>query len=62
MTLTKPSTQDKTAGKIHEVKGAVKQKIGEITNNPNLRVSGEAEKNLGKAQGLVGKLEKTLGN
>jgi len=30
----RPSTQDQVAGKIHEVKGAIKQKVGHVTNNP----------------------------
>jgi uncharacterized protein YjbJ (UPF0337 family) len=60
--MTKLSTQDKTGGQIHEVKGAVKQKIGEITNNPNLEAEGQSEKIAGKAQKWVGKAEKVLGN
>jgi uncharacterized protein YjbJ (UPF0337 family) len=34
--MMKPSTDDKTTGKFHEVKGAIKQKAGELTKNPNL--------------------------
>jgi uncharacterized protein YjbJ (UPF0337 family) len=60
--MTKLSTQDKTAGTIHEVKGAVKQKIGEITKNPDLQSEGQSEKIAGKAQKWVGKAEKVLGN
>ena len=57
----KPSTQDKTAGKLHEVKGAVRQKAGELTSNPNLAADGNAEKNAGKVQNVVGKIEKAVG-
>ena len=57
----KPSTEDKTAGKLHEVKGAIKQKAGELTNNPNLEVKGAAEKNAGKVQNIAGKIEKAVG-
>jgi uncharacterized protein YjbJ (UPF0337 family) len=57
----KPSTEDKTIGKFHEVKGAIKQKAGEITKNPNLEVKGIAEKNAGKVQHAVGKVEKAVG-
>ena len=32
--MMKPSTEDKTTGKLHEVKGAIKQKAGEITEEP----------------------------
>jgi uncharacterized protein YjbJ (UPF0337 family) len=57
----KPSTDDKTAGKLHEVKGAIKQKVGELSNNPNLAADGRAEKNAGKVQNVVGKIEKAAG-
>jgi uncharacterized protein YjbJ (UPF0337 family) len=57
----KPSTQDKTAGKLHEVTGAVKQKAGEVTSDPNLEANGRVEKNAGKVQNAVGKIEKVVG-
>ena len=57
----KPSTQDKTAGKLHEVKGAIKQEAGELTSNPNLEADGRAEKNAGKVQNVAGKIEKAVG-
>jgi len=57
----KPSTQDKTAGKIHEVKGAIKQTAGKLAGNPNLEADGIAEKNTGKVQNAVGKVEKAVG-
>jgi hypothetical protein len=34
--IMKPSTKDEVAGKIHEAKGTVKEKVGKLTNNPNL--------------------------
>jgi len=57
----KPSTEDKTAGNLHEVEGAIKQKAGEITKHPNLEADGMAEKNAGKVQHAVGKIEKAVG-
>ena len=57
----KPSTDDKATGKLHEVKGAIRQKAGEITNNPDLAANGNAEKNACKAQHFVGKVEKAVG-
>jgi uncharacterized protein YjbJ (UPF0337 family) len=42
--MMKPSTDDKTTGKIHEVKGTIKEKVGEITKNPDLEAEGRAEK------------------
>ena len=57
----KLSTSDKATGKVHEVKGAIKQKAGELTKNPNLEADGRAEKNAGKVQKAVGKIEKAVG-
>jgi len=57
----KPSTEDETTGELHEVKGAIKQKAGEITNNPDLEADGIVEKNAGKVQHVVGKIEKAVG-
>ena len=44
----KPSTQDRTAGKLHEVKGKIKEEIGKATNDPNLEVSGKRRKRMAK--------------
>jgi len=57
----KPSTQDRTEGKLHEVKGKVKEEAGKATNDPDLEVSGEAEKNAGKVQNWIGRAEKAVG-
>jgi uncharacterized protein YjbJ (UPF0337 family) len=59
--MMKLSTHDKTTGKLHEIKGAIRQKAGEIANNPNLAADGEAEKYAGKVQNVVGKIEKAVG-
>jgi uncharacterized protein YjbJ (UPF0337 family) len=59
--MMKPSTDDKTTGNLHEVKGAIKQKAGELTENPNLEADGRTEKNAGKVQKVVGKIEKAVG-
>jgi uncharacterized protein YjbJ (UPF0337 family) len=59
--MMKPSTQDQSAGKLHELKGAVKQKAGELTKNPKLENDGMAEKNAGKVQNVIGKIEKAVG-
>ena len=58
----KPSTRDKATGKLHEVKGAIRQKAGEVSGNPNLAADGKAEKNAGKVQNIVGKIEKIVGS
>lgn len=57
----KPGTKDEVAGKIHEVKGAVKEKVGKLTNNPELEAKGKLEKVAGKVQSKIGQVEKVLG-
>jgi uncharacterized protein YjbJ (UPF0337 family) len=59
--LMKPSSKDKVAGKIHEVKGAVKEKVGRLTNNPDLEAEGKGEKVGGKVQEKIGQVRKVLG-
>jgi len=59
--MMKPSTDDKTTGKIHEVKGTIKEKVGELTRSPDLEADGRAEKNAGKVRNWVGKVEKAVG-
>jgi uncharacterized protein YjbJ (UPF0337 family) len=54
----KDSTQDKLEGATHEVKGGVKEKIGQATNNPNLENEGTGEKVAGKIQKKIGDIEK----
>jgi uncharacterized protein YjbJ (UPF0337 family) len=55
------STKDKTKGKLHELKGKVKEKIGKATNNPNLEAEGESEAIGGKVQKKIGQVEKVFG-
>jgi len=59
--MMKLSTSDKATGKLHEVKGAIKQKGGELIRNPDIEADGRTEKNAGKAQSFVGKIEKAVG-
>ena len=47
----KPSTKNQVTGKLHEMKGKVKEKVGQITNNRNLEAEGVDEKLLGKVPG-----------
>jgi uncharacterized protein YjbJ (UPF0337 family) len=57
----KTSTKDEIAGKVHEVKGKVKEKVGQLTNNPDLEGEGQDEKIGGKVQKKIGQVEKVLG-
>jgi uncharacterized protein YjbJ (UPF0337 family) len=56
----KQSTKDQAKGKLHEVKGEVKEKIGRATNNPRLAAEGQDEKIGGKVQKKIGQVEKVL--
>lgn len=56
----KDSTKDQAHGKVHEVKGAVKEKAGRLTNNPGLEAEGQDEKLSGKIQKKVGQIEKVF--
>ena len=57
----KQSTKDKAKGKFHEVRGRVKEKIGRVTNNPNLEAEGRGEKIGGKVRKRIGQVKKVLG-
>ena len=56
----KPSTKDKAQGTFHEVKGKVKEKVGQVTNSPDLKAKGKAEHTAGKVEKKVGQIEKVL--
>lgn len=53
----KNSTKDQMKGKLREVKGTAKQRVGQITKNPRLRVEGQLEKMAGKMQQKIGQME-----
>jgi uncharacterized protein YjbJ (UPF0337 family) len=40
----KPSTENEIAGKVHEVQGAIKEKMGQLTNDSDLEGEGTGEK------------------
>ena len=56
----KDSTKDKVEGAVHDAKGAIKEKIGRATNNPNLEAEGQDEKVGGKIQKKVGDIKKVF--
>jgi uncharacterized protein YjbJ (UPF0337 family) len=59
--MMKPSTKDKTQGKIHEVKGKIKEEVGKATNTPDLEAAGKAEGQAGTVQKWIGHAEKAVG-
>lgn len=57
----KSGNRDKAEGKLHEIKGTMKEKAGRLTDNPKLEIEGTDEKIAGRIQGDVGDIKKTLG-
>jgi uncharacterized protein YjbJ (UPF0337 family) len=55
------STKDEIKGNLHEAKGGVKEKVGQVTNRPHLTAEGKNEELAGKIQKKVGQIEKVLG-
>lgn len=56
----KASTKDQITGRLHEVKGKVKERAGQLTNDPNLEAEGQAENLVGKVQRKVGQIKGVL--
>jgi uncharacterized protein YjbJ (UPF0337 family) len=56
----KPSTENVIAGRVHEVKGKIKEKVGELTNDPDLEGEGIGEKIAGKVQKKIGQVQKVV--
>ncbi|HJX92328.1 MAG TPA: CsbD family protein [Pyrinomonadaceae bacterium] len=57
----KQSTEDRASGKVHEVKGKIKEKVGQLTNNRDLEAEGIGERIGGKVKKKIGQVEKALG-
>jgi uncharacterized protein YjbJ (UPF0337 family) len=56
----KSSTTDKIEGELHEVKGKVKEKVGQVINNPDLELEGKSENLAGIVQKKVGQFKKVF--
>ncbi|MBW4055157.1 MAG: CsbD family protein [Proteobacteria bacterium] len=56
----KSSTKDQTEGTFHQVKGAIKEAAGKLTDNPKLEGEGTGEKIAGKVQEKLGQIKKVL--
>ncbi len=57
----KPGIEDEVEGMLHDLKGKVKKKTGQLTNDPDLEAEGKAEEISGKIQEKVGQVKKVLG-
>jgi uncharacterized protein YjbJ (UPF0337 family) len=58
--MMKPSTNDQIEGTLHELKGKVKEKAGQVTGNPDLETEGQGEQLAGTVQKKIGQIEKVL--
>lgn len=54
----KSSTKDNAEGKMHQVKGKIKEAVGKAVKNRDLEAEGTVEKIGGKVQEIIGKIEK----
>jgi uncharacterized protein YjbJ (UPF0337 family) len=55
------STKDKIKGSVKQAKGAIKEKTGKASGDPNMQDRGTAEKVSGKIQKKVGEVKKVFG-
>lgn len=57
----KSSTKDSAEGKMHQVKGKIKETVGEAVGNRNLATEGKIENLDGKVQDKLGQIKKVMG-
>ena len=53
----KSGTKDQAQGKFHEVKGKLKEKVGQVINDPGLESEGKSENLAGKVQKKIGQIK-----
>ncbi len=56
----KSSTKDNAEGKMHQVKGKIKDVVGKIVGNRDLEVEGKIENLTGKVQEKIGQIKKVV--
>jgi len=57
----KSSTRDEAEGKLHRVKGMIKEISGKVSMNPDLEAEGKDENLDGKVQEKIGQIKKVVG-
>ena len=57
----KSSVKDNAEGKMHQVKGKIKEAVGKIAGNRDLEAEGKNENLGGKVQEKIGQVEKVVG-
>jgi len=58
----KTSTKDNLKGSFHEVKGTIKEEVGKVIGNRDLKAEGKAEKKTGKVQQRIGHAKEAVAN
>ncbi len=53
---------DKVTGKLHEVKGGLKEDVGKVVHSNRMRAEGALEKNAGKAEQKEGDIKRSMGH
>ncbi len=56
----KSSTKNNIDGKMHQVKGTIKQTIGKVLNNRGMEAKGKLENIKGKVEEKIGQLKKIV--
>ena len=59
--IMKSSTRDEAEGKLHQVKGKIKEIAGKVILNPDLEAEGKKENKTGKVQEKIGEIKKVGG-
>ena len=54
--------KDERTGKINQVKGKVKQAVGDLTSDPDLKAEGQVDEAVGRVQEVVGQVRGKVGD
>jgi uncharacterized protein YjbJ (UPF0337 family) len=54
--------KDEAEGKGKQIKGTIKDKVGEVTGNRDLEAEGESERAAGNVQQNIGQARRKVGN
>jgi uncharacterized protein YjbJ (UPF0337 family) len=57
----KSSARDEAEGRLHKVKGSIREIAGKVGGNRRLERKGKAESQAGRVQQKVGQIKKVLG-
>lgn len=57
----KSSARDNAEGKMHQAKGKIKETIGKLVGDRDLKAEGKVENSEGKVQEKLGEIKKVVG-